>query len=304
MTDALIVVLVAGLLGCSSGSLQSPSGAGGTGAGGTGGGGAGGSSSGGSSNGGASPDGSTCVAGEMPDVIPWTVVFRAADAGSSHAGAGGADAGSSGCHKTTNLGQTDTACAGPAWLQADTGKPTIAWDDGAQLVWAATGGNPGVSPPAVAANGQRVWASFSETFHIICAFCGATDTILIEVRESQGGKLLFLAQRGRNLPEPTGDQVLALFGVDADTRAVCSSAGIDNCMPVVWTQNDHLLRTTPAQVIPWGTPTTVGAPNGRFDVIWYSSSERQTGPAYDCTDSGATGPFMGFVASRVASPAL
>lgn len=54
---------------------------------------------------------------------------------------------------------------------------------------------------------------------------------------------------------------MALFGVDAETRPLCTLRTTDGCTPVLSTVNEHVIWTGPSQTIPPVDLTTVTAPN-------------------------------------------
>lgn len=131
-------------------------------------------------------------------------------------------------------------------------------------------------------------------------FCGTVQTLLMEIRDAEGGAIRFMAQQGRNLPDPTHDQLLALFGIDADSVPTCAYATQDSCSPVTRTPLVHVLLASPSQLIAPQTLTNVQAAHGSFDVLWTSSLEEFTGTA-TCTDNGPAGPPNGFIAARVSA---
>jgi hypothetical protein len=228
--------------------------------------------------------------------LPWTLVLP--DAGTS-TGAAGADATASGCQGTGAGYSWDGACSGAAWLHTAGDPPTLVWDDGSQMVWSAADLGQPLKPPAVESADTRVWASLTHRYHVTCPVCGATTSQVLEIRESSGGKLLFLGQTGPNLQDPGAEQLMALFGAAADTRALCTRNDTDGCTRTLLTVNDHLVHTTPAQVIQPSVVTTVPAPNGLIQLYWTSSFEQELGPVPNCVDGVAVGPWMTFVGSRI-----
>ena len=246
-------------------------------------------------------DGGLCSHGGQPPVNPWN--FRPANPGVDTAVAG-PDGGASGCVRKVGLtgATTDDACGGGAVLRTGSQGPTITWDDGSQLVWSTLGWYQSLDPPA-ATDGQRVWASYSDELHLPCGACGEEyENYWVSVRESDGGPFLLQVQAGFSLPDLTSDQLTALFGVDGEARATCTSQDQDGCSIVQRTIDDHLLHTTPAQVIPPDQSTTVTASTGTFEVIWYSGTEQDLGRVANCADGTASGAAFGFVASRVFAP--
>lgn len=239
-------------------------------------------------------DAGVCAKPVDPPVIPWNLVIP--DAGTSSAAA---DGGGSGCQRTGSESLWTGTCSGPAWLRPGGGSPTLTWDDGAQLVWNTAAWSQPIAPPGAAATETRVWASLIREVRVPCVVCGYIETTTIEIRESAGGKLLFLAKEGLGAPEPTGDQLMALFGVAARTRATCTLADRDGCTAIWLTVNDHLIDTTPPQIVPPAVRTTVMVPDGAIQVIWTSSVEQQLGLIPGCADGTPNGPPMGFVASRL-----
>jgi hypothetical protein len=234
----------------------------------------------------------------------------------SDAGVGGTGGATSGCLLTPTADNSlNVTCSGAAWLRptggaADNG-PTITWDDGAQLQWPSYGPvSPIAAPIAPGAPAQRVWAEMQShensvkgpfaTIGSALTFDETTTIQTMTLRDTQGGNIRFIAQQGDNLPDPTPDQLNALFGVTADAVPTCSLEDQGVGYAVRATVDDHLLETTPPQKIPYGRTTRVTAPNGTFDVFWYTRAQEILEGS--CDNAVHQVPMVGFLASRVASP--
>lgn len=245
-------------------------------------------------------DGAVCTDPGAPRTFPWT--FSSPDGGAAGVPTrdGGVDAGTSGCQTSPGGFEPNVSCSGGAWLRATSGGPTITWDDGSQLTWNPAGVSQPITPPIGAGMpDQRVWVGFSRQNQVLCPFCGGYEANDVVVRDSVDGPIRFMARQGPTLPEPGTEELTAIFGVDAETVAICTLQTPDGCTNVRRTIDAHVLLTVPAQAIPAGALTRVSAPNGTFDVLWYSSGEESLGLIPNCEDGETAGQPIKFVLSRV-----
>ena len=245
--------------------------------------------------------------------LPWTFVAsnRAPDAGAGGApgptsgppdvDASSGDASSpSGCEGVPSFPSTLT-CRGGAWLRSTATGPTLTFDDGSQLLWDASGiDTPVAKPYILQADGDRVWVDFEQRWWVVCPYCGAYQTDTIEMRESEGGKVRFIAREGDRLSDLSDAQVTEIFGVTAATRLSCSFHATAGCSEFERSQFDRVLETDPEQVILDATLTRVVSPNGEYDVFWATSSETQITWVPNCQDGPAVASDTGFAASRIA----
>lgn len=244
--------------------------------------------------------------------LPWTFVAGspAPDAGTGGApvptsGSPGIDASSddasspSGCEGPSSA-VSPLTCRGGAWLRSTATGPTLAFDDGSQLLWDASGiDTPVAQPYILQADGERVWVAFEQSWTEVCEWCGGYQTKNIEIREGEGGRLRFIAREGAVLPDLPDAQVTELFGVTSVLRLSCSFHASAGCYGFERSQFDHVLKTEPEQVILDATLTRVVSPNGEYDVFWATSSETQVTRA-NCQDGPAVASDTGFAASRIA----
>jgi hypothetical protein len=169
------------------------------------------------------------------------------------------------------------------------------------MVWNGnlpTSFEPYVQQPA----GDPVWVDYEMNWKEVCPVCGAYSTSSLELRNGEGGKVRFLAQDGVVLPALSDARVMDLFGAAAQAVPSCSFAATAGCTTFDRTQYDHLLLTTPTQMIDdatWGA--SVDTPNGKYHVYWASSTET-TFPrnVTTCTDGPGVATDNGFIAALVA----
>lgn len=315
----ILAILGFAHLGCSS-SLRSPSGAAGS-AGGLGGGGAAGirfgatgglggvagSSALGGAGGGsctvARSDDGTC--GSRPDlaypILPWTPVSAALARG----GASGQDAGASSCQsRPSGFGAaSNVSCIGPARLSATgggtagAGGANISFDDGTVLQWRS--GDPALHPPVTYGDPDKIVAiDFENRWQQISTSCdGPTETV--DIRDAADGSILYMEREAH--ADPTPDELIALFGVAADSVTACAFDSTDCCATTHQTVSDHVLQTTPPQTIPHDKTIMVTSPKGTFSVRWFARTEQTVGPGEIC-NCAAQLPSVDFIASRLAAP--
>jgi hypothetical protein len=238
-----------------------------------------------------------------PPAFPWIFEPRRSTPG--------VDAGASGCQANIVSGQVvDVVCSGPAWLRAsgglmtDAGEsvPSILWDDGSLLSWSVAGGNPSVPPPVAAgAAQQRVWVAMeSHGWLTTPGQCGFFWNQTMELRDTDGGPIRFMARQGASLPELTADQSAALFGTTTQPVAACTHDMLGGPGLFHQTLNDHLLGTgTPARIV-YAQPTRAVTPNGTFELLWYSRTQHAQALSTTCAGCLNQGPIVGLLASRVA----
>lgn len=235
-----------------------------------------------------------------PPAFPWIFEPRRSNPG--------VDAGASGCQANIVAGQVvDVVCSGPAWLRAsgglsDAGEsvPSISWDDGSLLSWSAAGGNPSVPPPiAAGAAQQRVWVEMeSHGWLTTPGQCGFFWNQTMDLRDSAGGPIRFMARQGASLPELTSDESAALFGTTTQPVAACLHDMLGGPGLFHQTLNDHLLGTGRPARVPYAQPTSVATPNGTFEVIWYSRTQHAQALSTTCAGCLNQGPIVGLLASR------
>jgi hypothetical protein len=232
-----------------------------------------------------------------PPAFPWGIP--------SQIGSGG---NGSGCHANNLSGQiVDLVCSGSASLAMGPGPdggaggtPTLTWDDGSTLAWLPGEVDSAIPPPIAAGSpDQRVWAQLeSHAWLSVPGQCGWAWDQTMELRDSAGGNIRFMARQGASVSEPSSAELLALFGADAQPVTSCTHDVLGG--PALFHQSlhDHVLQTTPAQLIPYGKPVRVTAPNGSFDVLWYSRTQVAYPLTSTCAGCLNQGPIVGFVASR------
>ena len=245
------------------------------------------------------PGGPLATTGRPRPTFPWTLTSPNPDGGFS------SSATTSGCHAVPGAYEADISCSGPATLRSGSAGPTLAWADGAQLTWDPTGLPPEFTPPIMAgAADQQVWAQMTRHSVVVCPFCGGYETRTMDIRESEGGKVLFMAREGVRLDDLTAGQAQDVFGAGATAVATCSFQAEAGCSVFRRTNLDHVLDTIPAQAIPHAVPTRVITSNGSFEVIWHASTDTAVGYLHNCEDGAGIANDTGFLASRVSRVAL
>ena len=143
-----------------------------------------------------------------------------------------------------------------------------------------------------------VWVDFQRRTVVVCPFCGAYTTNILQIRDSQNGPLRFYDQQGAVLPNLTDGQVTELFGVGATPIQTCTFPAYAGCYSFLRTEFDHQLQTSPPQMIVDATLTPVATPHGQFQVFWASSTESYAQRQDNCSDGPAYASDTGFVANR------
>jgi hypothetical protein len=196
--------------------------------------------------------------------------------------------------------QPGISCRGGARLESRTTGPSIAFDDGSELVWNGEL-RPAAQPYAQQATGDPVWVDYEQRWTVVCPVCGAYSTQTLEIRDAEGGRVRFFVQHGPVLPNLMDAQVIGIFGATASAVPACTFHTVGGtCTTFDRTQYDHVLATTPAQTILDADWTEVDSPNGRYEVFWASSTEANFQPIPNCYDGPATATDTGFVATRLA----
>lgn len=337
LRNASIVAAASFMAACGGSKNLSGTGAGGTGSGATGGNPSGGSATGGLATGGSptggsggspgtggvilfdagvhdgadgppvcdNPGGPLTTTGRPRPTFPWTLTSPNPDGGFS------TSASTSGCHAVPGAYEADILCSGPATLRADSAGPTLTWPDGARLTWDPTGLPAGFTPPSVVgaagapgAADQQVWAQLARHSVVVCPVCGGYETRTMDIRESEGGPVLFMAREGVRLDDLPPAQVQEVFGAGMATVASCSFQTQAACNVLRRTNLDHLLDTIPVQAIPHAVMTRVITPKGTFDVIWHASIDTAVGYVNNCADGPGIANDTGFLASRVSRVSL
>ena len=234
--------------------------------------------------------GLTGVGGEVPS-----------DAGQT--GDGGAAAR---CQTLPGLGPNNRglSCRGNAQLQLRTTGPVVAFADGTELAWngdLAARMAPYVQQPS----GDAVWVDYEMSWnasHPFADYLHIDNTL--ELRDGEGGKVRFFTQVGVDLPPLPDAQVTDLFGVAAQAVPSCSFRATGGCTTFDRTEYDHVLLTTPTQMIhdaSWDNAVPIEAPNGEYYVYWASSAETNLDlNVTTCTDGPGVATDNGFVATLVA----
>ncbi|MFL5306442.1 MAG: hypothetical protein ACJ8F1_14590 [Polyangia bacterium] len=251
--------------------------------------------------------------------FPWIIEPKGKVAGPTGAGGTTGVGGGSGSGCQSTFGQSsyqDVVCTGAAWLRPTGGVggaggnvPSLTWDDGSKMSWEPHALDPAIPAPITQGSpDQRVWAELQ--IHVTTqsgpfvtigpALWGQPAIQVLTVRDSQNGPIRFIAQQGTGLADPTVEQLTALFGVTAHSVPVCSFEQRDSQYDMRFTLDDHVLETTPTQLIRYGVGTEVRSPFGIFAVVWYRR-DQQIAAAY-CGPGARDTQTVGFVASRTASP--
>jgi hypothetical protein len=257
------------------------------------------------------PDGGTCSAPIQGPLSTWdsSRPFGWTFTGPTStgtAGASGETAGDGGVAlarcQTVPAAYPGTSCVGLASLEMGARGPVILFADGSQLAWDRTL-PPAVMPYVAQTDGghESVWVDFEKKTTVVCPFCGAYTTYKLQLRNGAAGKLRFYDQQGDVLPNLTDAQVMDIFGAPATATPSCTFPAYAGCNSFLRSEFDHQLATNPSQTILDATPTQVTAPNGKFEVIWASSSESYVETMQGCGEDGpGVATDTGFVAALVA----
>ena len=236
-------------------------------------------------------------------MVPW-VVTTGGDAGAAVA-PGDAGVGS-GCTRVPVTGTfaaahgSDVRCGGSASVRRAGADFALVFADGSVLAWDQPGGAPAVSVPGLA-DGDSAWVDFSRLTTVVCPFCGSYPTTALEVRGSAGGPLLWIGREGPTLDDINADLVSELFGVGVHEEPACQESFSAGCFNVTRQRLDHVIETTPAQVVHAGGLSLITTPKGEYDVLWAHSSEQSVFQT-NCADGPGVATDTGFAASRRTTP--
>jgi hypothetical protein len=173
------------------------------------------------------------------------------DAGSADAGRTVDGAVAARCQVLPGLGPNNRglSCRGNAQLQLRSTGPVVAFADGTELAW--NGDLAGYMAPYVQQPaGDAVWVDYEMSWsesHPFADYLHITNTL--EIRNGEGGKVRSFTQNGVDLPPLSDAQVADVFGVAARAVPSCSFQATGGCTTFDRTQYDHLLLTTPNQII-------------------------------------------------------
>lgn len=212
---------------------------------------------------------------------------------------GGADGGSGsagGCITMKSNGPP-LRCRGMAAVSGSPAAPALVFGGAGRLRWDASRVAAAVPPPAVA-TGAQVWVEYSEDIIWVCPFCGSYQLHALQVRESEGGKILWMGREGQKLGDLAEGEVRELFGVSARVQPVCQQRFFAGCYDVQRTVLDHVLATTPEQTVRHAKLTRVTTPGGTWEVVWAATQDlAQRDPR--CADGPDPANDSGFAASRI-----
>lgn len=236
----------------------------------------------------ADPDAPTTTWSTPRRTMPWTFVAAGADAGTV---APRDDAGAD-C-STTSSG---TTCSGQATVAMTSAGPELVFAGFGVVRWDLTGMSVAVAPPPVA-DGNSVWVAFSDQWLPVCPVCGSYSSRSIEIRDRQGGQILWIAFEGQKLGDVSATTQTELFGVIATVQLACSASLEGECHAFQRQVFDHVLQTTPPVLIHHGTVEKLSTPMGSYQVFWSYSQEQDS--ARTCLDGPDLASDSGFAASRV-----
>ena len=151
-------------------------------------------------------------------------------------------------------------------------------------------------------DGQKVWADFSRSTREVCPVCGSYQTTELQIRTAVDGILLWIGREGVALDDLSPELVQELFGVGVHERVSCQTAVAAGCYSAQRLVFDHVLETTPEQVIPAASLRHVNSARGEYDVLWAHSTNYDVGRDPGCYDGPALASDTGFAASRTAPP--
>jgi hypothetical protein len=175
--------------------------------------------------------------------------------------------------------------------------PELLFDDDSILRWDPTGVAMPVAPPAVA-DLQSVWVAYSRRRTPVCPVCGTYDFASLDIRDRQGGQILWIAREGDTLADIDPALENELFGVSVTTEPVCQVNGVAGCFEVRRRVFDHVIETVPAQIVHHATKHSVVTPGGKYEVFWALSEDHGT-RIPQCNDGAAVASDTGFAASRI-----
>jgi len=240
--------------------------------------------------------------------VPWTLVLAVADGGAPAGdtgepgdGGGGAD---SGCVTAPPPARDSVTCRGSVVVRRAGGDLDLRFSDGSVLRWDPGAGATVITPP-ILADGQSAWVDYQRYSTLVCPFCGAYQTELLQVRATADSPLLWIGREGGRLPEVSADRVLELFGAPASARRTCGERFSEACwMDVNREVFDHLLHTTPEQPVPSAVLSHVTTARGEYDVFWTHTVDQGGSRVPLCADGPDLASDNAFAANRTAPPAV
>lgn len=233
--------------------------------------------------------------------LPWVAIIGNAgnvDAGNgSNAGVDAAVPPSAGCGAMTAFG--GVTCRGLAGATQSGSALDLVWADGSVLRWDSTIVDKAVARPVVA-NGDSVWVEFSYAVQVVCPFCGTSNSTSVSIRKAEAGVVIWTGQQGHTLGDVSDAQAQELFGVSFREQASCHGKVTLGCWTTDRTLYDHILETTPEQVVPHATIARVTTPKGQYDLFWTHSTDDKATDT--CIDGPGLAADTGFAASLIAAP--
>ncbi len=162
-------------------------------------------------------------------------------------------------------------CLGKARVSKSAARLRLRFAAGRGLTWAGSFAT--VAPPTLADEAE-VFVDYIDAHHKVCPYCGAYDSSELVIREGEGGKILWIGRQGVRQPDVDEGTVWAVFGVGAVKRPGCPERFQAGCSEVERTPFDHVIETSPMQVVRRGKLEEIATPHGRFQVLWAASDER------------------------------
>jgi hypothetical protein len=231
--------------------------------------------------------------------VPWILVLAAGTSDGGVPGDGGVD---TGCTSAPVFGgPDDVTCRGVVTARGGGTNLELAFGDLAVLRWDATASSSEVAPP-VLADGQTAWVDYRRSITLVCSGCGYYETRLVEVRAVARGPLIWVGREGVGLTEVSADLVQELFGVGVHEQLSCHTPIVAGCYRANRRVFDHILDTTPEQLIPAANLRHVNSPKGEYDVLWAHSIEGDVRRDPNCGDGPFVASDTGFAASRTSPP--
>jgi len=222
-------------------------------------------------------------------LLPWKLNLA------SDTGGAGASGNVNGPCSSTSVYPAKDSCVGMATVQTVNNALSLLFADGSTLAWDATLVTNPVSPPKVSA-GSTVWVSYTKHNETI-TMGGDYFNEELTVRATEGGQVLWVGQDGHLQSNIDATMVSELFGVAAEEQVACSVDFVAGFYDVTRVDYNHVLKTSPEQLLPHATLTQVATPNGDYEVVWAQSKETST--ITNCADGPGVASDTGFAASRL-----
>jgi hypothetical protein len=190
-------------------------------------------------------------------------------------------------------------CQGTASVLSNTGPLELAFDDSSILSWDTTGIINPVQAPVLNGLGS-VWVDYSYSANSACGppACATFTRTELYLRDREGGSLLWVGREGDQADDVSDALVSELFGVVATRQPFCQFEFTAECQDTIRTLFNHVLQTTPAQVLQHARIEHVVTPNGQYQVVWAYSQETHT-PVYGYCEAVHLPHDRGFAASRI-----